>query len=741
LRARSASRVVMITTDDSRRIALVAPWFGPELIGGAERLAWELSRALARAGATVEVLTTCCRSFHDDWGANYHRAGATISDGVTIRRFKVDSRDRAAFARANVAVTTLPRISLRRDRSPLDERDVRAFFSDNIVSSALIEQLRATGSTFDAVLFVPYLYGPTVSGVPIVADRAFAIPCLHDEPYAYLSAVRDMFASARGVLFNSEGEAEVAGKIYGPAIFAKSRVIGHAVDPVDPPRAPLTIGSFAPHRSRYVLYLGRQDRSKNVDFLLEAFARFRERRVATSLQLVLAGPRSGSARTGDGVVFLGPVNEAHKAALLTYARAVAQPSVNESFSRTIYESWYARRPVIVHGDCAATAQAVQACGGGWIGRSADDWIRTFTTIDESADEALGTLGERGWAAAAESGSWDTVAARTLGAIDALLGRTAAGIRVDQVVPLGERAVAGYAGELERALRARGADASTVIAGSDTQRDGAWTIVHAKDTQPSTPGDAIVAHAGDVFIPEVSPPAVFAADMNALQTLVERGVGARLVPELVDPGVWASIRPAGNPYDDGLLTVFSIAPLARADAERLIEIVVALVGIAGNVRLLVDIDDCDADARATLERERRDLDLADAVTLLAPGPAGRYAALRAAHVACALGGPLISVRAAVDPLWFDVPVIAFDDPIVRETIEPCGFVVDVRPPLEIAALIKIVATDAVLRTAAIAEGHRVRARHAPETVVAAFLDVRQQSLGRRSARNRDINTLS
>jgi len=128
-------------------------------------------------------------------------------------------------------------------------------------------------------------------------------------------------------------------------------------------------------------------------------------------------------------------------------------------------------------------------------------------------------------------------------------------------------------------------------------------------------------------------------------------------------------------------------------------------------------------------------------LLAPGPAGRYAALRAAHVALALGTPLTSVRAAVDPLWFDVPVIAFDDAITREAIEPCGFIVDSRPPLEIAALIKIVATDPALRNAALIEGRRVRARYAPETVTAAFLDARHASTGRKNVRNRDITSLS
>ena len=402
------------------RLAIVTPWYGRELIGGAERLAWELSHALARAGAEVDVLTTCNRSFLADWGTNYHRSGTFTEDsGLRVRRFPVDTRDRVAFNRANTVLTTMPRIGLRGDRNPLDETQTRAFVNENINSKALLAHLREAGSSYDAVIFVPYLYGPTLSGVPLVAERAFLVPCVHDEAYAYLEPVRAAFDAARGVLFNSVGEEETATAIYGPGLLAKSRVIGHAVEPVPPPAAPMSIGSFAPHRSRYVLYLGRQDASKNIDFLIEAFRTFRGRRVASSLQLVLAGPRA-AAHSGDGILDLGAVSETSKAALLTYARALAQPSIHESFSRALYEAWYARRPVLVHGECRATARAVEDAGGGWIGSTLEDWVQMFAAVDESADDAVDALGERGWAAALDNGTWDVVARRTLDAIEARL---------------------------------------------------------------------------------------------------------------------------------------------------------------------------------------------------------------------------------------------------------------------------------------------------------------------------------
>jgi glycosyltransferase involved in cell wall biosynthesis len=416
------------------RLALVTPWYGRDLIGGAERHAWDLAHALVRAGAEVEVLTTCGRSFRDDWAANFHRRGTTRdAEGVVVRRFALDARDRVAFARVNTALTSIPRDALRGDRTLLEPARAQIFVRDNVNSRALLAHLREHGRSYDAVIFMPYLYGPTLQGVPLVADRAFLIPCLHDEAYAYLEPVRAAFAAARGVLFNSAGEEETASAIYGPGVPAKSRVTGNSFNPVVPPAQPVAPGGFSPQRARYVLYLGRADASKNVDFLLAAFRAFRECRPATSLQLVLAGPRAAPHR-GDGVVDLGAVDEAAKGALLTYARALVQPSLHESFSRVMYEAWSVRRPAIVHGDCRATARAMEAAGGGWTATTLDEWAALFALLDESADAVVDAAGARGWAAAAENGTWDDVARRVLAAIRARLAPPAATYVANAVSP-------------------------------------------------------------------------------------------------------------------------------------------------------------------------------------------------------------------------------------------------------------------------------------------------------------------
>jgi glycosyltransferase involved in cell wall biosynthesis len=138
-------------------------------------------------------------------------------------------------------------------------------------------------------------------------------------------------------------------------------------------------------------------------------------------------------------------------------------------------------------------------------------------------------------------------------------------------------------------------------------------------------------------------------------------------------------------------------------------------------LFIRAADCDEGALGTLQRECRELDLQDVVEILGDGDEEHFGALRAARLAVALGQPFTGVRAAVDPLWFDLPVVAFDDPISREVVEPCGLILVNRSPLDVAAVIKAVAQDDNLRRVMIAEGRRVRARYAPETVAGTLLE--------------------
>jgi glycosyltransferase involved in cell wall biosynthesis len=147
--------------------------------------------------------------------------------------------------------------------------------------------------------------------LPIVL---FLQPCLHDEVYAYLPQVTNIFHAAQGLLFISEGEAQLARQLYGPGIIAKSVVAGAGVEAGQYYNAAISkIADFSVKQERFILYLGRRALRKNTDLLVVAYAAFKQKHPDSSLKLVLAGP--GNTSFNDfvpGVVDLGLVEESEK---------------------------------------------------------------------------------------------------------------------------------------------------------------------------------------------------------------------------------------------------------------------------------------------------------------------------------------------------------------------------------------------------------------------------------------------
>ena len=245
----------MIKTSLPKRVAVVTPWFGKDLLGGAEQQAYQIALRLSQRGHAVTVLTTCCRSFHDDWSINHLPQGEANEAGINVRRFPVDARDLAAFEVLNRELLSLPLSSIRTAIGRFTSSDLEVFTKDNINSSELIKHLSSVHEDFDAFIFIPYMFGVIVQGLPVVADRSFLQPCLHDEAYAYLPQIQNLFRVAKRLLFNSDGELELANRINGPGILLRSTVVGEGVETPASTNAGMLPPSL--QNSNFVLYLGR----------------------------------------------------------------------------------------------------------------------------------------------------------------------------------------------------------------------------------------------------------------------------------------------------------------------------------------------------------------------------------------------------------------------------------------------------------------------------------------------------
>jgi len=324
------------------KVAFVIPWYG-DIPGGAESECKTTAENLSRNGIEVEILTTCVKEFKSEWNSNYHKEGISQLNGVVIRRFKVRQRNTELFDKVNYKLMKNQKVS------PQEER---TFIEEMINSDDLYRYIENHGSDYDYFLFIPYMFGTTYYGSLIHPEKSFLIPCLHDESYAYMDIFKNMFQNVAGIVYNAVSESTLANNLF--RIKGRQIVLGMGLD---------TDISFDARRFRekygisddFIVYAGRRESGKNIHLLIDFFCKYKISN-KNSLKLVLIG--SGEVSIPDkfknDIIDLGFVSKQDKYDSFAAATLLCQPSINESFSIVIMESWLCITPVLVHSKCTVT---------------------------------------------------------------------------------------------------------------------------------------------------------------------------------------------------------------------------------------------------------------------------------------------------------------------------------------------------------------------------------------------------
>ncbi len=389
----------------AERIAFVCPRFSEAgTVGGAETLLRALADRLAGMGRSVTFLTTCARN-HFTW-ANEIPAGERTVGGLSVRFFPVnETRDVGEFLRVQTAISR---------RAPVTEADEAIWIENSVNSSALEEYLQTRAGSFDRIVMGPYLFGLVLRAARIAPAKTVLVPCLHDEPFAYLATVRRLFAESGRVMFNTEPERDLAIRLFR-APPERCAVVGMGLDEFDPD--PESFRRERRLRAPYVIYSGRREVLKGTPLLLDYMSAFRSR-TGRDVDVVLTG--SGSVEIPDGLaghaLDAGFVSEADKRSAMAGAVAFIHPSVNESLSIVLLESWMAGAPALVHAGSAVMQHQCRRSGGGL-------WFRHYAEFEEELSVMLdrpdlrSALGRQGREFVRREYAWPRIDARLSAALD------------------------------------------------------------------------------------------------------------------------------------------------------------------------------------------------------------------------------------------------------------------------------------------------------------------------------------
>ncbi|MBI4666510.1 MAG: glycosyltransferase family 4 protein [Nitrospinae bacterium] len=384
------------------KVSFVIPFYGANIGGGAENHCRRLAESLTVRGVDVEVLTTTLKDFTSHWNSVYYEAGVYCVNGVTVRRFHPRPVDTDVFVPVNLKIIAGEPITI----------DEELDYVHNAINSDAMYEFIGNNHKGRLYFFMPYLFGTSLWGSSIVPYKSFLIPCLHDEGYARLEVTKRMFRRVNAALFNSPAEMRLAQNLYGGMPYSEPVLMGEGVDRIEDADGKRFRGKYGMGDTPFILYVGRRDATKNTPLLLEYFTRYITANRKANLNLALIGPgevdipEAAAGRVKDlGFVPLEDKKDAYAAATM-----LCQPSLNESFSLVMMESWWVGRPVLVHKNCEATREHVEKSGGGLAFESFAEFAESVEYILEDPDRA-GRMGQAGKAYVESNYTWDIICAR------------------------------------------------------------------------------------------------------------------------------------------------------------------------------------------------------------------------------------------------------------------------------------------------------------------------------------------
>lgn len=339
------------------KVAFVIQRYGPEVIGGAESYCRQLAEKLvSELGWDVTVYTSSAIDYLS-WKNHYPSTAQDIA-GVSVVRFKtLMQRPRWLFRILNLIMINVWKASRRMSLvRPLQFILEQLWFRiQGPWVPQLLKQLDKDQDQFDRIIFVTYLYYPSIFGTRIAPEKTMLIPTAHDEPAFYSDLVQNMLTGVKSILCLTEVEQILVQTRLSEADQNKAVLLGYALDiaPAVQINATKTLKLPADISGTYMLYLGRISDGKNVNEMIRMFNLVKAL-LPRPVKLIVAGqldPNFDSQLWSSDVIYVGRVSETEKDWLIQNSLGVINPSRYESLSLLVIEAMLYGKPALVNAEC------------------------------------------------------------------------------------------------------------------------------------------------------------------------------------------------------------------------------------------------------------------------------------------------------------------------------------------------------------------------------------------------------
>ena len=377
-----------------KKIGVIIQRFGEEIIGGSEFYALNLLGKLSDK-YDITVYTSTAKDYLT-WENGYPEGESKIGN-INVKRFPVKrQRDIDEF-------NNYSNNFFKNNKHTLAEEKEWIIRQGPFVPD-LIEAVKNEQGNYDFFFLFTYLYYPVVFSIPIIKKPKFLIPTTHDELPLYMKIMEDTFHTPEVILSLTEQElALINKKFHRKNNQLRTLIGGIGIEPPEKIIEKEFIKKIKPIIP-YIIYIGRIDEGKGVNFLIDNFMKYS---ASNYCQLLLGGKKNMEIPSDFRIKYLGYLSDEEKWQSLKGATLYVHPSMYESLSISMLEAMAVGTPVLVNGNSLVMKDHIDKSKAGLYYYNREEFVESLDFLLKNK-EIRQKMGENGKHYVKNSYSWKSL---------------------------------------------------------------------------------------------------------------------------------------------------------------------------------------------------------------------------------------------------------------------------------------------------------------------------------------------